>query len=788
MSITTAVNERTVDFAAFMAAVVAADGLGRELDEQQTAAVAAPPDQPLFLVAGPGSGKTTVLTLRILKLILVDGFPPASIVATTFTRKAAAELRARILGWGNTLRDLVLPPTGRLNPLDDPHRVDFNLVVTGTLDSLAQTILTDFRPVGAKPPVALDEFVTDSYLYRYGLLPADRLRDDALLACARRLDGRPNLGRDDLVGLCAEVRERFLHDMVDVDAYLEEAAKADPGVELMCAAIADYAAALDCAPRTDYAGLEDVLRQRIERGELRRFVSGVRAVLVDEYQDTNLLQEAIYFGLARHAIAAGGSIVVVGDDDQALYRFRGATVELFRDFPARLSKRNGARAQTIYLVRNYRSTPAIVRWCSAFAELDPRYQDVRVAGKPSLVPARKNAGPLPVMGMFRPNLAQLARDLAALIGGVFHGSGVEVRTGDGKAALVRHADGVVGDCAVLLGSPKERTGTGSFLLPGLLARALDGLPTPIQVHNPRGVEFHALPGVPELCGLMLECIDPDAMIQRGQKFPGKVGTVFWSWREAARRYIDADPSPAFGTGAGSLRAFVAAWQRRVPQAPGRAWPKEAPLNALLYQLVAWMPRFQTDPLALAHLEVIGRATAQAAQFNVHNGMIERDPPWAERSVRSALWVVFKPLAEGEVDPDEGLVGSLPRDKVNLLSIHQAKGLEFPFVVVDVGSRFENAAAWSQFLRFPSRGSRAHNLEDAFRPYSPLGPPTRHPIDRAFDDLVRQYFVAFSRAQDALLLVGIGDAATGPRKIPNVAVGWTREGRWPWHDHPDLVLI
>jgi DNA helicase-2/ATP-dependent DNA helicase PcrA len=67
---------------------------------EQRAVIEAGPAEPLFIVAGPGTGKTATLTLRILKLILVDGLPPRGILATTFTKKAAAELRSRILSWG----------------------------------------------------------------------------------------------------------------------------------------------------------------------------------------------------------------------------------------------------------------------------------------------------------------------------------------------------------------------------------------------------------------------------------------------------------------------------------------------------------------------------------------------------------------------------------------------------------------------------------------------------------------------------------------------------------------
>src|SRR4051794_39207381 len=76
-------------------------------DAQQQQAVNAPAYAGLFIVAGPGTGKTASLTLRILKLVLVDGVPPRGILATTFTKKAAEELRPRILGWGFRLIDFL---------------------------------------------------------------------------------------------------------------------------------------------------------------------------------------------------------------------------------------------------------------------------------------------------------------------------------------------------------------------------------------------------------------------------------------------------------------------------------------------------------------------------------------------------------------------------------------------------------------------------------------------------------------------------------------------------------
>jgi len=78
------------------------------LNEGQVGIVSAEVDSSLFVIAGPGSGKTTASALRILKLIYMDGLDPTEIVATTFTRRAAAVLRSRIIEWGENVRSRVL--------------------------------------------------------------------------------------------------------------------------------------------------------------------------------------------------------------------------------------------------------------------------------------------------------------------------------------------------------------------------------------------------------------------------------------------------------------------------------------------------------------------------------------------------------------------------------------------------------------------------------------------------------------------------------------------------------
>jgi DNA helicase-2/ATP-dependent DNA helicase PcrA len=79
------------------------------------------------------------------------------------------------------------------------------------------------------------------------------------------------------------------------------------------------------------------------------------------------------------------------------------------------------------------------------------------------------------------------------------------------------------------------------------------------------------------------------------------------------------------------------------------------------------------------------------------------------------------------------------------------------------------------------------MEDLLRVHSPLGVPARAQQDRAFDDLYRQFFVAFSRPQDVLLLVGVVPTQPGGR-VPNVATGWDRNGVCQWAGRAPFVMI
>src|SRR5262249_35741040 len=112
-----------------------------------------------MIVAGPGSGKTTVLVLRALRLVFVNGWMPEQIVITTFTRKAADELRARLIEWGLLIRAHLLAHPPQPTPTGFAHWlecIDINRFVTGTLDSICEELLTTHRDPTDPAPVLVE--------------------------------------------------------------------------------------------------------------------------------------------------------------------------------------------------------------------------------------------------------------------------------------------------------------------------------------------------------------------------------------------------------------------------------------------------------------------------------------------------------------------------------------------------------------------------------------------------------------------------------------------------------
>ncbi|MGC1122938.1 MAG: UvrD-helicase domain-containing protein [Candidatus Methanofastidiosia archaeon] len=769
-----------INWSDFESAVV--DHLERNIreeeDDNQNKAIRAPINSSLFVVAGPGSGKTTVVALRILKLIFVDGINPSCIIATTFTRRAAAELRSRILGWGDQLKHWFITSSPSQFDKEWLGKLDLNRIITGTLDEIAEKILGENRSPGEAPPIIIEDFVSKALMLEFGLFQTalyDNRNLEDFITFLR--DSEWKLDISEICSILLELKDRFFHDCVDVERYRLDSKHM--GAKLACEAIEAYMNELKKRKLFDFTLLESRLFHDLKNGSLDEFLDSIRFLLVDEYQDTNLLQEGIYFEIAKVVLRNGGSITVVGDDDQSLYRFRGATVDLFKAFQKRVNNRLGLKPFQIFLSNNYRSTPIIVDFCNDFIKLDQNYQEARVKEKPFIRSARsrRNLG-CPVLGMFRRDAEQLAHDIALFVHEVIYGKGFHIRDNQNISYNIRVDidQGSSADVAFLFHSPRECS-YGKKKLPLLLREELSGLSPPIQVFNPRGQNLEEVLTVKILCGLLLECIDPDRCIQRALRLPSETKKMLIEWRKTAISYMHSNQvSPTMGR----LNDFIDIWQKRTTPGMKRKINMKVPLIELVYKLITWIPPMQDDIENLVYLEAIVRTINQLNLFGRYGGYIvlNSDKLWLQQdSIREAIYKIFAPIAAGAVEVNEDLFETLPKNRVSCMSIHQSKGLEFPLVIVDVGSEFERDYEMQAFKRFPIKGGKTSRIEDEIRSYSDLGRFARSDLDREFDDLIRLYFEAYSRAKDCLMLVGLRSIKSA--RIPHVATGWDRNKNWVW---------
>jgi superfamily I DNA/RNA helicase/RecB family exonuclease len=301
-----------------------------ELDEQQRRVV----DHsggPLLVLAGPGTGKTTTLVEAIVRRI-EEGAHPDSILALTFSRKAAEQLRDRVAARvGRTM------PSGSATIGSTFHSFAYGLVRRYAPSEL---YLGPLRLLSApEQDVVLRELLQDhpeSVRWPEGLQRALGTRGfarevHAVLSRAREkgLDG------DALLQLG---EEHGLPELVAAGRFLEQ-----------------YLTILDERAAVDYADLirRATIEATVHRDELRSTYSHV---FVDEYQDTDSGQVALL-----QALAGGGrSLVVVGDPHQSIYAFRGAEVRGILDFPTEFPRADGTSAEVVALATTRRFGPRIL--------------------------------------------------------------------------------------------------------------------------------------------------------------------------------------------------------------------------------------------------------------------------------------------------------------------------------------------------------------------------------------------------------------------------------------------
>src|SRR5499427_2649384 len=302
------------------------------LNEAQAAAVTHD-EGPLLIVAGAGTGTTTVITRRIAYLIAARRARPSEILALTFTDKAAVEMEERV--------DTLVPYGYADVQLSTFHAFGDRLIKENALEL---GLTPDFRVLTrAEQVIFLRDHLFEFPLRHYRPLGDPTRHLQAILSLFSRLKDE-DVGPDEYLAHAESLRTAAVDD--------ETRLQAEEHLEL-ARTYGQYQTLMARLGQVDFGDqiVESLRLFRTRPHVLRRYQERFKHILVDEFQDTNYAQ----FEVVKLLAAKNRNVAVVGDDDQAIFRFRGASMSNILDFD-----RTYPGARKVVLQENRRSPQAVL--------------------------------------------------------------------------------------------------------------------------------------------------------------------------------------------------------------------------------------------------------------------------------------------------------------------------------------------------------------------------------------------------------------------------------------------
>lgn len=665
-----------------------AEALQSKANPQQLEAIVAT-DGPVLIIAGPGSGKTFTLVERIVYLITKKGVAPESLFVVTFTDKAARELTARI---SNRLTDLGI-------------KFNLNEMYLGTFHSICLRLLEDFREFTRlkRSFTLFDQFDQQYFLYQHS-------KDFRELPDAQLVMGDDQTGRwaqsENLLKWVNKVSEEAL-DATTL------AAASEPEICALATCFAKYQELLHEHNSLDFSGIQyEALRLLEKRPEvLAQLRERLTHLMVDEYQDTNTIQERILLLLAGE----NRNLCVVGDDDQGLYRFRGATIRNILEFPALF---DDGQCKQVKLTVNYRSHPDIIRFYNEWMREQVWDDGTRVFRfAKQIVPREDDFPDMP--------------------------TAVRLAASDDKGDTTNwHAEVLAFLNSLKASGQLADWNQVAFLFRSVkndkvvaLARFLEAEGVP--VFSPRSNMFFEREEIRLLIG---------ALIFLFPQFP-KVR----AWAEGVHLDIwDYYDQLCFKPFTDELRKPenkpLLDWARPLAKRHALLTQNtDYAFSGLFYQLLQFplFSRFLTEEAVQGvdkgrAARNLGTFSKLLTKFEYLHFVSVLNPEWLEKNIRDLFNQFLRFLRDGGIGEYEDEAEYAPKGCVSFLTIHQSKGLEFPVVVC--GSL--EAVPRKQYSALDVL------LEDG----GYLSKERFEPLDHIKNfDFWRLFYTAFSRAQNLLVL-------------------------------------
>lgn len=732
----------------------------------------------LWILAGPGTGKTEVLTIRCIKNMLVDDIAPRSIIITTFTKKASARLIEKISKYMEALRE-------EFKGKYDMSSIAESELKIGTLHSICEDVLTRNRYEKFLNTSVIDDIQQRMFVYEHSKysnmtkgtteynesanfwkgihpllstfpdhwasskMPSKRLRSKNICKLV-------NLATD--YGFTSEKLKKIGEE------------RNDSRLIFISDLMDDYYEKLEKHKLCDQTLIQRYFLDFLEAAVGKRFMEGdkenplnpgIKCLLVDEYQDTNPIQELIYFEMCKYL---NGRICVVGDDDQALYRFRGGFVEAMTMFDQRISERLPEIAITkVQLRYNYRSHDKIVDWINhqISSREAMRRPGARAPDKMPLIAQseiRSGGRWIAVSKLIPPKSMQkdeakdyISKKIVEIIEFLVKS---ELATSDQICILQK---------STMLDSEKGN----------ILYKVEQGLKAAdINTYNPRSKSHHENPIIEEFLGIIFTVLEGgrdtkffidygyDETVKYIQRCKGRVANM--NTRPECKElcnYIEMSKTAIVQSDHGNDERinYITDEYTLSEDSPTI---RDMCYNILNYDY--FMNHVENDsPESFAVRDIMTLINAYATLPDTF-GEPDRDRLRRDKKDRKYIdeWFVRRFYQqvldiicnEGFDEQDrEGLI--VPPGHVPILTIHAAKGLEFPIII--------------SILSSTRKGKPEYKLEEFFDVLDPINTPTRI---REEQDAIRLFYVAYSRAQHILLIV-----TDDSRIKPEEAWGLAREG-------------
>ena len=680
-----------------------ATALQSKANTQQLEAILAT-DGPVLIIAGPGSGKTFTLVERIVYLTTQRGIAPESLFVVTFTDKAARELATRI---SNRLTELGI-------------KFNVNEMYLGTFHSICLRLLEDFREFTRlkRSFTLFDQFDQQYFLYQH-------IKDFRELPDAQLVMGDDQSGRwaqsENLLKWLNKVAEEALQI-----ATLETAP--DVEVRALATCFRKYQELLHEHNALDFSGIQYEALQLLEKhpevlAQLREKFS---YLMVDEYQDTNTIQERILLLLAGER----RNLCVVGDDDQGLYRFRGATIRNILEFPALFDE---GQCKRVTLTVNYRSHPDIIRFYNEWMREQTWDDGKRNFRYPKQIVPRTDDFP----------------DVP---------TAVRLAATDAKDETINWHTEVLAFLNRLKESERlSDWNQVAFLFRSVkndkvvaLARFLEAEGVP--VYSPRSNMFFEREEIRLMIGALIFLFP---QFPKVRQWAEGVTLDIWS-------YYDHQCFAAF---ANELRKpenkRLLDWARPLAKRHAvLAQNTDYAFSGLFYQLLQFplFARFLSEDTLQGvdkgrAARNLGTFSKLLTKFEYLHYVSVLNPQYLEKNLRDLFNQFLRFLFEGGIGEYEDEAEYAPKGCISFLTIHQSKGLEFPVVVC------------GSMEAVPRKQHTA--LDELLEDGGYLSKPRFEPLDhiKSFD-FWRLFYTAFSRAQNLLVLAAQERQGRGLGKSPS----------------------